>query len=218
VRLYAYYRSSAAYRVRIALALKGLSAEIRPVNLAAGEQAGDEFRGRNPQGLVPVLETDDGTCLSQSVAILEWLEETIPEPALYPASALDRARYRALCQHIASDIHPLNNLRVLRYLGGPMSQSKEAIDTWYAHWITLGFSALEGEVAGWGTGFSLGDDPGMFEVMLVPQLYNARRFAVATDAFPALVELDARCATIDAFRTAHPHRQPDTPEELREAS
>ena len=218
MRLYAYYRSSAAYRVRIALALKGLSAEIRPVDIAAGEQAGEAFRGRNPQGLVPVLETDDGACLAQSVAILEWLEETRPEPALYPASALARARYRGLCQHIACDIHPLNNLRVLRYLGGPLGQGKEAIDAWYAHWITLGFGALEAEVASWSGNFSLGDDPGMFEVMLVPQLYNARRFAVATDAFPALVALDARCALIDAFRSAHPHRQPDTPEELREAS
>jgi len=218
VRLYTYFRSSAAYRVRIALALKGLAAELRPVDLAAGEQAGDDFRDRNPQGLVPVLETDDGACLSQSVAILEWLEETRPEPALYPAGAIERARYRALCQHIACDIHPLNNLRVLRYLGGPLSQSKEAIDAWYAHWITLGFNALETEVARWDQDFSLGDRPGIFEVMLVPQLYNARRFAVAIDAFPALVDLDARCAVMEAFRAAHPHRQPDTPEELRDAS
>lgn len=218
MRLYAYYRSSAAYRVRIALGLKGLAAEIRPVDIAANEQAGDEFRRRNPQGLVPVLETDDGACLSQSVAILEWLEETAPDPALYPRTTLERARYRALCQHIASDIHPLNNLRVLRYLGGTLGQSQAAINAWYAHWITLGFTALEQEVAGWRGACSLGELPGMFEVMLVPQLYNARRFSVPTESFPALVDLDARCAELPAFRAAHPHRQPDTPEDLREVS
>lgn len=218
MQLYAYYRSSAAYRVRIALGLKDLAYEVCPVDIAANEQASDAFRLLNPQGLVPVLNTDDGENLYQSMAILEWLEDTHAQPALYPRGALARARYRALCQHIACDIHPLNNLRVLRYLGGRLGQNQEAINEWYAHWITLGFGSLEAEVARWDGAYSLDDQPGMFEVMLVPQLYNARRFAVATEAFPALVELDLRCAELESFRRAHPHRQPDTPEELRDAS
>jgi maleylacetoacetate isomerase len=216
--LYSFYRSSAAYRVRIALGLKGLRYELQPVNLAANEQAAASFRRRNPQGLVPVLTTDDGEDLTQSMAILEWLEESYPDPALLPTGALPRAHYRSLCQHIACDIHPLNNLRVLRYLGGPLGQDDAAIRHWYAHWITLGFAALEERVAAWPGPFSLGERPGLFEVMLAPQLYNARRFEVPTDDFPALVALDARCAQEEAFRRAHPHNQPDTPEELRGVS
>lgn len=216
--LHSFYRSSAAYRVRIALALKGMAFDVQPVNLAANEQADEAFRRRNPQGLVPVLTTDAGEDLTQSMAILEWLEETRPEPPLYPDGALARARYRSLCLAIACDIHPLNNLRVLRYLGGPLAQDEAAVNAWYAHWIRLGFAALEAQVAQWDSAFSLGDAPGMFEVVLAPQVYNARRFSVATEDFPSLESLDARCAELEAFRRAHPHNQPDTPPELRDAS
>jgi maleylacetoacetate isomerase len=212
MKLYSYWRSSAAYRVRIALGLKGINYSTAPINLASGDQRGDTYLHRNPQGLVPALELDDGTLLTQSGAILEWLEETHPDPALYPRDALARAHCRALCQHIACDIHPLNNLRVLAYLRDDLGQEQQAIAHWYAHWIQRGFSALEAAAAAQETRFSLGDRPGMFELMLVPQIYNARRFKVPLDAFPTLVARDAECALVPAFAAAAPGKQPDAPD------
>ena len=218
MRLYSYFRSSAAYRIRIALALKGLAYDIHPVNLVASEQRAAPYREINPQGLVPAVALDDGTTISQSMAILEWLEETYPQPPLYDADAIVRAQQRALCQHIACDIHPLNNLRVLHYLRDDLALDEDAVSTWYAHWVREGFNAMESAVARMPSPFSLGDEPGMVEVLLVPQMYNARRFSVDLQAYPSLRALDARCAEIEAFIAAHPSRQPDTPEALRSPS
>jgi maleylacetoacetate isomerase len=209
MKLYSYFRSSAAYRVRIGLALKGIAFETIAVNLVDGEQRNADFLSRNPQGLVPALELDEGSLLTQSTAILEWLEESYPDPPLYPADPLERARCRALCQHIACDIHPLNNLRVLRYLREDFRQDQDSIDHWYSHWIQRGFDALEAEVARESTPFSLGENPGMFELMLVPQMYNARRFNVSLDAYPHLLQRDTRCQQHPAFVEAAPEKQPD---------
>ncbi len=211
MELYGYFHSSAAYRVRIALGLKGITVESVPVSLIESENRTEEYLAANPQGLVPALRLDSGEVIGQSTAILEWLEERFPEPALYPQDQIARARHRALCQHIACDIHPLNNLRVLRYLKGPLGQEQESVNTWYAHWIHEGFRALEIETANIDR-FSLGDTPGMFEVMLVPQLFNARRFNVDLAPFPALQALDARCSELDAFANAHPFQQADAPQ------
>ncbi|MEM9760175.1 MAG: maleylacetoacetate isomerase [Pseudomonadota bacterium] len=217
MQLYSYYRSSASYRIRIALNLKGLGFELVPVDLVAREQKSDAYRRINSQSLVPTLVRDDGVSLSQSVAILEWLEEQYPEPALYPEDPEARAQHRALCLQIACDIHPLNNLRVLRYITGTLGSDDEALQSWYAHWIQLEFTTLEAKIAALVSPFSLGERPGMFEAFLIPQIYNARRFSIDLSDFPALVALDARCAPLHSFAAAHPHRQPDTPEELREA-
>jgi len=208
MKLYAYFRSSSSYRLRIALNLKGLAHEIVPVNLVAGEQRGEAYRAINPQGLVPALDTGEAQ-LVQSTAILEWLEEQYPDPPLYPADALARARVRGLCQHIACEIQPLNNLGVLGYLRETLGQDENAVKRWYAHWVTRGFESLE--AAAPADGFFSGDTPGMAEVFLVPQLYNARRFAVDLAPFPRLLAIDARCAGLDAFARAHPDRQPDAP-------
>lgn len=211
MRLYGYYRSTAAYRVRIALGIKGIAAEAVAVNLVDAQQRRAEYLDKNPQGLVPALELGSGDVLSQSTAILEWLEETHPEPRLYPEDPIARARCRALCQHIACDIHPLNNLRVLKYLRGPLEQSQEDVDRWYAHWVSTGFVALERELAAADTALSMGDQPGMMEIFLIPQIYNARRFLVPLDEYPALVERDRLCQQHAAFSAAHPDSQPDSP-------
>jgi len=208
VKLYSYFRSSSSYRLRIALNLKGLDYDIVPVNLVAGDQRGEAYRAVNPQGLVPALDTGSAQ-LVQSTAILEWLEEQYPEPPLYPADALARARVRGLCQHIACEIQPLNNLGVLGYLREALGQDEHTVNRWYAHWVTRGFESLE--AAAPAEGYLGGTVPGMAEVFLVPQLYNARRFAVDLAPFPRLVAIDARCAYLDAFARAHPDRQPDAP-------
>jgi len=208
VKLYSYFRSSSSYRLRIALNLKGLDHDIVPVNLVAGEQRGEAYRAVNPQGLVPALDTGSAQ-LVQSTAILEWLEEQYPEPPLYPADALARARVRSLCQHIACEIQPLNNLGVLGYLRETLGQDEDAVKRWYAHWVTRGFESLEAVAPA--EGYLGGTVPGMAEVFLVPQLYNARRFAVDLAPFPRLVAIDARCADLEAFARAHPDRQPDAP-------
>ena len=215
MQLFSYYRSSAAYRVRIALELKGIQYGITPVNIATGEQRSAGYLADNPQGLVPSLKLDSGAVISQSLAILEWLEEAQPQHPLYPHSQLQRAQYRALCQHIACDIHPLNNLRVLSYLRDELQQPQQSVDRWYAHWIQSGFRAIEAAVQSHPGRFSLDADPGMLEVMLVPQVYNARRFHVDLTDFPGIVALDARCQLIDAFAKAHPLAQPDAPETER---
>ncbi|MEQ8516139.1 MAG: maleylacetoacetate isomerase [Chromatocurvus sp.] len=208
MQLYSYFRSSASYRVRIALNLKGIDHGVIPINLVAGEQRGESYRRHNPQGLVPTLITGD-TAITQSTAILEWLEERHPEPALYPQDTLQRARVRALCQLIACDIHPLNNLRVLKYLKGELEQDEEAVQRWYAHWVIEGFTTLEDRLPQ--EGFVNGEAPGMAEAYLVPQVYNAERFAVPMAAFPRISSLRERCDALPEFQRAHPDAQPDAP-------
>lgn len=211
MKLYGYFRSSAAYRVRIALNLKGLAYEQVAVNLADGEQRGVDNLARNPQGLVPVLETDDGTRLTQSLAICEYLDERYPEPPLLPADAAERARVRALAQAIACEIHPLNNLKVLKYLTGELGVSDEARLGWYRHWISEGFDALETRLADSpATGaFCHGDTPTLADACLVPQVFNARRFDCDLSAYPTIRRIAERCATLDAFQRAAPTAQPD---------
>ena len=203
--LYDYFRSSAAYRVRIALNLKGIDYESVPVNLAEGAQKEAGYRARNPQGFVPMLEME-GQRLTQSLAIIDWLDATVPEPRLVPADPADRAHAMALALAIACDIHPLNNLRVLKYLGGPLGQDEETRNAWYAHWIAEGFAALETLAAPRAGPFLFGDAPGIADVCLVPQMFNARRFAVPLDDFPTLVRADAEACQLDAFAAAHPDK------------
>ena len=204
--LHDYYRSSAAYRVRIALNIKGVDYESRAVNLVEGEQRSDEYRALNPQGLVPMLEID-GLRLTQSLAIIAFLDQTRPEPPLLPADPGEQAHVRAMALTIACDIHPLNNLRVLKYLSGRLEQDQQARDAWYAHWITEGFEALE-TMARVGAGdFLFGDSPTLADVCLVPQMYNARRFNVPVDAYPTLVRADASASALPAFLSAHPDQQ-----------
>lgn len=212
-KLYTYFRSSAAYRVRIALALKGVAHEAIRVHLArnGGEQHSPAYRDKNPQGLVPVFELDEGTVLTQSLAIIEYLDETQPGPALLPADAVGRARVRAIAQGIACDIHPINNLRVLQYLGGQLGATQEQKDAWYHHWIATGLQGLEAMLAGHPDTdrFCHGDTPTLADCCLVPQLFNARRFNCPLDAYPTLLRIDAACAELPAFQQAAPGAQAD---------
>jgi maleylacetoacetate isomerase len=201
--LFDYFRSSAAYRVRIGLNLKGVAYEPVPVNLLEGAQRAEEYRARNPQGLVPMLEVD-GHRLTQSLAILAYLDETRPEPPLLPPGPADAAHVRALALAIACDIHPLNNLRVLKHLKDKLGQPQEVRDAWYRHWIAEGFEALEAMAAPSAGRFLFGDSPTLADVCLVPQMFNARRFAVPLDAFPTLVGADAEASRLEAFAAAHP--------------
>lgn len=204
LRLHDYWRSSASYRVRIALNIKGLTYETLPVDLRRGAQRETGFLAVNPQGLVPVLE-DGATSIAQSVAILEYLEETHPAPALLPRSASERAQVRSLVAAIACDIHPLNNLRVTNYLRERLSQGEEAINDWIRHWIVLGFEALEVRAAAGGSGrFLHGDALSLADVCLVPQMYNARRFECDLAPFPTLVAIDAALAQLPAVAAARP--------------
>ena len=204
--LYGYGLSSASYRVRIALALKDLPYASVIKNLRAGEHRLPEFLNVNIQGFVPALGLDDGAVLTQSVAIIEYLDETHPNPPLLPAEAVARARVRALTQAITSDIHPLNNLRVLRYLEDVLAQDKAARDTWYRHWVAVGFDALERWlVRDAATGrFCHGDSPTLADICLVPQVFNARRFAVDMSSYPKISAIDAACRAIPAFQAASP--------------
>lgn len=206
MRLHSYFRSSAAFRVRIALNLKGIDYAIVPVNLLEGRQRADEYLRLNSQGLVPALELDDGTVLVQSPAILEWLEETHPVPPLYPQSPQARAAMRATCFHVACDIHPINNLRVLRYLDDELGVAESARTDWYHHWMRLGFGAIEATVTGplWA-----GTEPSMADVYLVPQLFNAERFQLDMRPFPRLSALYRHALRHPAFAKAHPDQQPD---------
>jgi maleylacetoacetate isomerase len=204
MKLYDYFRSSAAYRVRIALNLKGLAYERHEVHLVrdGGEHLKADYRAINPQARVPALELDDGTILTQSPAILEWIEETHPEPPLLPADPILRARVRAVAAVVACDIHPVNNLGVLKYLRGPLGHDQETVNAWYRHWIEEGFRAIETLVEG--EPFCFGDRPSLADVALVPQVYNARRFDVPLDPFPRIARINAACATIKAFVDARP--------------
>jgi maleylacetoacetate isomerase len=206
VTLYSYWRSTAAYRVRIALNLKGIEHSIMPVNLVAAEHRSAEYAERNPQMLVPFLEDGD-LGVSQSQAIIEYLDERYGGPRLYPQDAESRARVRAFTEAIACDIHPLNNLRVLKYLKGPLGQDEIAVQNWYAHWIQEGFRGLE-RLAGDGP-CVFGDEVTAAEVFLVPQMYNAWRFNVDVSAFPKLRRIDAHCRRLDAFADAAPEQQID---------
>jgi maleylacetoacetate isomerase len=199
--LHDYFRSSASFRVRIALNLKGLDYERVEVSLIAGEQRSDAYLEQNAQGFVPMLAVD-GEPIIQSMAIIDWLDRAFPEPRLIPDEAMPRAVALAQAQVIASDIHPLNNLRVLKYLTKDLGLNEQTKDRWIATWITQGFEALEA-MAGDGR-YLGGDAPGIADCCLVPQMYNARRFDVPLDAFPRLVEIDAACMELSAFQQAHP--------------
>jgi maleylacetoacetate isomerase len=204
--LYEYYRSSAAYRVRIALNLKGVEYESRPVNLVESEQRSDEYRALNPQGFVPMLEID-GQRLTQSLAILGYLDQRYPNQPFLPTAAADRAHVVAMAALVACDIHPLNNLRVLRYLRNELGHSQEEIDSWYRHWISEGLPALEELAVRTAGQFLYGDAPTGADICLVPQLYNARRFNVPLDDYPTLLRADENANKLEAFAAAHPDRQ-----------
>ena len=203
--LYDYAKSSAAYRVRIGLNLKGVDYDSRQISLLDGEQKGDAYRALNPQGFVPMLEVD-GHRITQSLAILVYLDQAYPEPRLMPADPFDGAHVRALAMTIACDIHPLNNLRVLKYLKNDLGQEQAAIDRWYAHWITEGFTALEALAAPRAGDFMFGDAPTLADVCLVPQMFNARRFKVDLDAYPTLLRADSHACALEPFAAAHPER------------
>ncbi|MCQ4262194.1 maleylacetoacetate isomerase [Stutzerimonas stutzeri] len=211
--LYGYWRSSAAYRVRIALNLKGLAYRQVPVHLVkdGGQQRAADYRTLNPQQLVPLLvdEANGGARISQSLAILEYLEEVFPVPALLPADPVERAQVRSLAMHIACEIHPLNNLRVLQYLSAELGVDDEAKNAWYRHWVSQGLEAVEQGLETFGDKLYLNDRPGYLEACLVPQVYNARRFACDLAAYPRILEIVARCETLPAFQQAVPEVQPD---------
>jgi maleylacetoacetate isomerase/maleylpyruvate isomerase len=205
--LHSAWRSSAAYRVRIGLNLKGLAHDTAPVNLVANQHQGPAFAALNPQRLLPALEVD-GRTLTQSLAILDWLDETAPEPPLLPADPFDRALVRSMAQIVASDIHPVNNLRILRALTG-LGVDEPGREAWIARWITDGFEALEAMIVKHGRGFAFGDAPGLADCCLIPQVYNAERFKTDLTPFPAIRAVAARCAEHPAFVAAHPNQQPD---------
>lgn len=211
MKLYSYFRSSAAYRVRIALHLKGIDAEQEAVHLLKSEPLPAYRAAHNQQGLIPALESDEDGLLVQSIAILEYLEERFPTPALLPQGHAERAYVRAAALLIACDIHPLANLRVLRYLKHDLGQEQAAIDSWCRHWIEDGFGRLEAFVLAEGRSgrFLFGDSPTIADCCLVPQMFNARRRACEVAAFPTLVAIDARCQELEAFTRAHPSVQPD---------
>lgn len=212
MKLYNYFRSSASFRVRIALNLKGLPYEYAVVHLTrdGGQQFLPEFRQLNPDGLIPVLD-DDGNTLTQSLAIIEYLEETHPEPPLLPRGAVDRAYVRSVALAVACEIHPLNNLRVLRYLVRKLGVTEEQKNTWYRHWVEEGLAAIEARLLAQGrTGrFTLGDTVSLADVVLVPQIFNAQRFDCRLDHVPTIMRVFDHCMELRAFADAQPARQPD---------
>ena len=211
MKLYDYFRSSAAYRVRIALNLKGVVPERAFVHLRNNVQRSDDYLALNPQGLVPMLVADDGTVLTQSLAIIEYLDEAHPAPPLLPATPTERARARGIALEIACDIHPLNNLRVLQYLKNTLGVSEEQKDAWYKYWIDVGLEALETRLArDPATGrFCHGDAPTLADICLVPQLANARRMAIDVAPYPTLTRIEAAAISLPAFVDAAPAKQPD---------
>jgi len=209
MKLYSYFRSSAAYRVRIALNLKGIAYETAPIHLVkdGGHNRRPEYRAVNPQMRVPALVTSSGEVLIQSLAIIDYLDETHPNPPLLPKDPIARARARSLAEIVACDIHPLNNTSPLRYLKRVMHQEQSAIDAWYHHWVTEGFEALEALV---GPGpYCCGSDVTIADICLVPQVYNARRLKVPLDKFPKIVAIEGACLALPAFDRARPENQPD---------
>lgn len=217
LKLYTYFRSSASFRVRIALNLKGLDVDMVPIHLVkqGGEQLTEEFRRINPEALVPALvdeEDDNGSqVLTQSLAIMEYLDEMYPEPPLLPAAPLDRAYVRSIALSIACDIHPLNNLRVLRYLVRDLKVSEDDKNAWYRHWCEQGLAALEAKISADGRAgkFCFGDTPTLADCCLVPQIFNARRLNCDLSGMPTLLRITENCAQVEAFAQAEPSKQPD---------
>ena len=209
MKLYNYFRSSASWRVRIGLALKGLDYGYESIHLAKNEQFGEAFSAQQASQLVPALVLDDGTWLSQSLAILEYLDETHPEPPLLPQGAVARAQVRALAQDIACDIHPINNLRVLRHLKNGMGHDQPQIDGWYRHWVATGLAIVEQKLARSAGQFSFGDTPGLADCLLVPQVYNAQRFECPLEAYPTVQRVNAACLAHPVFAATHPDTCPD---------
>lgn len=209
MELYSYYRSSAAYRVRIALNLKEISCSILPVNLLQAEHQSAGYRSINPQGLVPTLKTGQGHIITQSTAILEWLEETYPDTPLLPEDALERATIRSWCSQIACDIHPVNNLRVLKYLTSDIGVEEAVKNRWYHHWIEEGFAALEAQISA--APYCFGTHVTLADLYLVPQVFNALRFEVPMDPFPKIMQVYESCNQLSAFIDAKPENQIDAP-------
>lgn len=210
MKLHAYFRSSTSYRLRIALNLKGLDYQVEPVNIVKGEQRRPEYLSHNPFAGVPLLQAD-GRDRAQSLAILEWLDEAYPDRPLLPRGIEDRFTARELAYAIATDIHAINNLSALQYLKNELGQEQAAIDTWYRHWLTRTLVPVEARLAQIGVNEALHDGPGLFEIVLIPQMYNARRFALDTSAMPNIERIEAACLAHPAFIKAHPDNQPDTP-------
>lgn len=211
MKLHDYFRSSAAYRARIALNLKGLHYTQVAHHLRRGGQHDPAYLALNPQGLVPALETDDGSLIPQSLALIEYLDEVYPDPPLLPADALGRARVRSLALAIACDIHPLDNLRVLNYLRQPLGHGEDTIATWYCHWIALGFQALERRLAGapHSSRFCHGDQPTLADICLIPQVANAHRYDCDLTPYPTIRRINDACLQLAPFQAAAPARQPD---------
>ena len=210
MKLYSYFRSSASYRIRIALNLKGIEYEYHPINLLAGEQRSEAYIAINPLGLVPSLVLDDGEVLTQSIAVLEYLEERYPEPALLPADALARARVRSIATSVACEIQPLCNIGVTNHLQEVFDAEQDDIAAWYEHWMPRGFQAVEHMLASQTTDFASGSAPGMADIFLVPQVYNARRFQVDMGPYPNINRIVDACNAQPAFADAAPERQPDS--------
>ena len=210
MQLYSFFRSGTSHRLRIALNLKGLATEYIAVDLRTEAHQSAEYKALNPQGLVPTL-VKDGKVMTQSPAIIEWLEETHPTPALLPTTPDDRAHVRALAAMVACDIHPINNRRILEYLRHTLKTDEAAINTWCGHWITQGFDAYEALLAAdpKRAGFSFGDRPGLADVYLVPQVESARRFKLDMARWPLIAAVDAACMALEAFQKAAPAQQPD---------
>lgn len=208
MKLFTYYRSSAAYRVRIALNYKGIQYQPEPVNLLTGEHKQEEYHQISPQGLVPALRLDDGRILTQSPAILEWLEENHPTPALLPADSYQRSMVRSWASIIACDIHPIDNLRVLNYLTDEFGINDEQKKAWYHYWIKLGFDALEPQIQA--APYCYGDQVSMVDIYLIPQVYNALRFQLDMTNYPKILGAYENCNRLDAFIEAAPENQPDT--------
>jgi maleylacetoacetate isomerase len=206
MKLYTYFRSSAAYRVRIALNLKGVAYDAMPVNLLKGEHRDEAYRVVNPHGRLPALDLGDRV-LVQSPAILEYLDEVYPEPPLLPSDPVQRARIRAVASLVGCDIHPLNNLAVLSYIKRQLGHDQATVDEWYAHWIHQGFEAIETMIEP--GPFAFGPQPTLADIYLVPQIFNARRFNIPLDAYPNIVSVESACAAQPAFQEAAPARQPD---------
>ena len=211
MKLFAYFRSSTSYRLRIALNLKGLAYEVIPVDLRTSEQKGETFTSRNPFGSVPMLEAD-GRDRVQSMALLEWLDEAYPEPPLLPKDIEDRYTCREVTCAVATEIHAVNNLPVLRYLADPLGHSEEEVAVWYRHWLARTLDPLEQRLAQLGTGDFLFDAPGLFEVVLLPQVYNARKFDYGFDDKPHIARIEKACLALPEFQRAYPDNQPDSPE------
>jgi maleylacetoacetate isomerase len=210
MKLYSYFKSSAAYRIRIALNLKGLDYEYLPVNLLHNEQNSADYKAANPQGLVPAMELPGGEIVGQSIALLEWLEESCPEPALLPSDLVARARVRSVVNNIACDLHPLCNLSVTNYLRADHGFVKEDVLSWYKIWMHRGFHAVEQVLARNNSSYSFSEQPCMADLFIVPQVYNARRFEIPLEDFPNLTRVVDSCNELPAFQQAMPEMQPDS--------